>query len=109
MALKFRKRIKIAPGVYINVSKSGISTSIGGKGATINIGKNGTKATVGIPGTGLSYSTKLSGKKEASQQNLINEQAIPEPEEKKPSKKATFFVLVFYVVVGFILYNIFVS
>lgn len=62
MGFKFRKRIKIAPGVYINVGKTGVSTSIGKRGSTINIGKNGTKATFGIPGTGLSYSTKLSGK-----------------------------------------------
>lgn len=63
MGFKFRKRIKIAPGIHINVGKSGVSTSIGKKGSTINIGKNGTRATFGIPGTGLSYSTKLSGKK----------------------------------------------
>ncbi|PHM50036.1 DUF4236 domain-containing protein [Xenorhabdus miraniensis] len=30
MGFKFRKRIKIAPGIYINTSKSGVSTSIGG-------------------------------------------------------------------------------
>ncbi|NBM92719.1 DUF4236 domain-containing protein [Proteus sp. G2662] len=62
MGFKFRKRIKIAPGIHINVGKTGVSTSIGKRGSTINIGKNGTKATFGLPGTGLSYSTKLSGK-----------------------------------------------
>lgn len=62
MGFKFRKRIKIVPGIHINVGKTGVSTSIGKRGSTINIGKNGTKATFGIPGTGLSYSTKLSGK-----------------------------------------------
>lgn len=60
MGFKFRKRIKIAPGININLSKSGISTSIGKPGATINIGKKGVKATVGVPGSGFSYSQNLS-------------------------------------------------
>ncbi|WP_238533065.1 DUF4236 domain-containing protein, partial [Vibrio anguillarum] len=59
MGFKFRKRIKIAPGLHVNLSKSGVSTSIGKPGATVNIGKKGVKATVGIPGSGLSYSQNL--------------------------------------------------
>ncbi|WP_080755515.1 DUF4236 domain-containing protein [Aeromonas hydrophila] len=60
MALKFRKRIKIAPGINLNLSKSGISTSLGRPGATVNIGKKGVKTTVGIPGTGISWSSTSS-------------------------------------------------
>ncbi|ELL0157605.1 DUF4236 domain-containing protein, partial [Escherichia coli] len=37
MGFRFRKRIRIAPGLAINISKSGVSTSIGPKGATTNI------------------------------------------------------------------------
>ena len=59
MGFKFRKRIKIAPGLSINISKSGVSTSIGGKGSTINIGKKGVTATNSLPGTGISHSQKL--------------------------------------------------
>jgi hypothetical protein len=60
MGLRFRKTIKLFPGVKLNLSKSGISTSIVGRGATINVGKHGTKATIGIPGTGISYTENLS-------------------------------------------------
>jgi hypothetical protein len=61
MALRFQRRIRIFPGVYINLSKSGVSASVGGKGATVNIGSTGRKmVTVGIPGTGLSYRVPLS-------------------------------------------------
>lgn len=56
MTVRFRKRIRILPGLWLNVSKSGVSTSIGGKGVTVNIGEHGTRTTVGVPGTGLSYS-----------------------------------------------------
>lgn len=59
MGFRLRKRIKIAPGLHINLSKSGVSTSIGKPGATVNIGKKGVKATIGIPGSGLSYSQNL--------------------------------------------------
>lgn len=52
---RFRKSITILPGVKINLSKSGVSTSIGGKGATVNVGHGKRMINVGIPGTGLSY------------------------------------------------------
>ncbi|HEY8636691.1 MAG TPA: DUF4236 domain-containing protein [Candidatus Limnocylindrales bacterium] len=51
------RRIKIAPGVTINVSKSGLSTSFGPKGAKITVGKRGIRRTVGIPGTGMYYTS----------------------------------------------------
>ena len=60
MGFRFRKTIKLFPGVKLNFSKSGVSTSIGGPGATINISKRGTRGTVGMPGTGVSYSENLS-------------------------------------------------
>ncbi len=60
MGFRFRKTIKLFPGVRLNFSKSGVSTSIGAPGATINISKRGTRGTVGIPGTGISYSENLS-------------------------------------------------
>ena len=56
MGFRFQKRIKVLPGVTINLSKSGASTSIGTRGAHVNIGKRGVKGTVGLPGTGISYS-----------------------------------------------------
>jgi hypothetical protein len=61
MGFRFRKRIRILPGISLNLSKSGVSASIGKPGATLNIGAKGTRATVGLPGTGISYSQKLDG------------------------------------------------
>jgi hypothetical protein len=57
---RFRKTFSIFPGVRINLSKTGVSGSLGGHGATVNIGKNGPNVTLGAPGTGLSYRTPLS-------------------------------------------------
>lgn len=61
MAFRFRKSIKLLPGLRLNLSRSGVSASIGKPGATINVGgKHGPRATIGVPGTGLSYTQRLS-------------------------------------------------
>jgi hypothetical protein len=60
MGFRFRKSIKLAPGIRLNLSKSGISTSLGPRGATVNVGgKRSPRVTVGVPGTGLSYSQRI--------------------------------------------------
>jgi Protein of unknown function (DUF4236) len=60
MGFRFQKRFSVLPGVKVNLSKSRVSTTIGGKGAGINIGPDGKPmVTVGIPGTGMSYRQPL--------------------------------------------------
>lgn len=64
MSFRFRKSVKIAPGIRVNFSKSGVSTSIGKRGATVNLSKRGTRVTAGLPGTGLSASKLYPSKKQ---------------------------------------------
>jgi hypothetical protein len=59
--LRFRKSVGVLPGVKVNLSKTGVSTSVGGHGATMNIGTRSRTMTLGIPGTGLSYRAPLNG------------------------------------------------
>lgn len=61
MAMRFRRSIKLAPGVRWNFSGTGTSWTLGPKGASIGIGKRGTYLNSGIPGTGLFARTRLSG------------------------------------------------
>lgn len=56
MGFRFRKRIEIAPGFRLNISKSGESVSLGQRGATMNFGHGRRRTTIGLPGTGLSWS-----------------------------------------------------
>lgn len=63
MGLRFYKRIKIFSWLTLNLSKSGISFSIGYPGTRANISKNKLRTTVGLPGTGISYSKTSSIKK----------------------------------------------
>ena len=58
MGFRFRRSFKIAPGVRLNMGRTGFtSVSVGGKGLTANVGRRGVRTTVGLPGTGLSYTT----------------------------------------------------
>jgi hypothetical protein len=65
--MRFRRRAKLFPGVYLNFSKSGISTTIGFPGASINFNKNGTYLNTGIPGTGLYDRQKIGGSNKGRQ------------------------------------------
>ena len=66
MGWRFRKRIKIFPGFYINICKSGLGVNIGPKGANVSIGPNGTYVNTGIPGTGLYRRDKVDSSKHSS-------------------------------------------
>jgi Protein of unknown function (DUF4236) len=55
MGFRFRRSIKILPGIRLNFGKRGISASIGVRGAHVTYGPTGTRTTVGLPGSGLSY------------------------------------------------------
>lgn len=59
MGFRFRQGIRIFPGLRLNLSKSGVSTSVGAPGATVNVSKRGIRGTVGVPGSGLSYSKMI--------------------------------------------------
>ena len=61
MGFRFRRIIRLGKGLRLNVSKSGVSWSAGGRGATFNIGPRGAATTLGIPGTGLSYRATFAG------------------------------------------------
>jgi hypothetical protein len=51
MGWRFRKSIKILPGIKINIGKDGVTgVSIGPRGAHINIGKKGSTLSTGILG-----------------------------------------------------------
>ena len=60
--MRFRKSIKLAPGIRLNASTRGASVSLGGRGATWNVSLRGVRTTVSIPGTGVSWSRQLSGR-----------------------------------------------
>ncbi len=62
MGFRYRKSIRIAKGVRLNVSKSGVGLSAGVRGARYSVHSSGRRtATVGIPGSGMSWSQTSGG------------------------------------------------
>lgn len=56
MGLRFQRRIKTLPGLHLNLSRSGVGFSIGGRGAHVGITSRGQRySSVGVPGTGVSW------------------------------------------------------
>lgn len=55
MGWRFRHSFKVIPGVRLNLSKSGLSCSVGGAPFTLNVGQRGIFGTASLPGTGISF------------------------------------------------------
>ena len=61
-SFRFRKSVKIAPGLRLNINKKSVGISTGVRGARYSINSSGRRSSsVGIPGTGLSYRTQHGG------------------------------------------------
>ena len=79
MGFRFRKSFGFGP-FRTTISKSGISTSVGVKGARITKRADGkTQTTVSIPGTGISHVSTSSQKKSSS--------ATAEPIKEEPASR----------------------
>jgi hypothetical protein len=58
MGFRFQRRVRIAPGVRLNLSKSGIGASVGRTGLRLGLDAKRRKYfSVSLPGTGLSHRT----------------------------------------------------
>jgi hypothetical protein len=88
MGLRFRRSVRIMPGVRVNLGLRGASLSVGPRGMTYNIGPKGSRVTVGLPGTGLSYSQTV------SHQNPVTLVANSVPQRRQYSL-ASFVIIAF--------------
>ncbi len=61
MHIRFRRTFKVLPGVKLNVSKHGISTTVGARGMHLTFNRYGVRQSVGLPGTGLSENSYVLG------------------------------------------------
>mgnify|MGYP000104831854 CR=1 FL=1 len=58
MAIRFRRTVRIAPGLKLNIGKKSASIRIGGKNAGYTIGTAGRTTSASIPGTGLGITSR---------------------------------------------------
>ena len=97
MPVRFRRTFKILPGVKVNVSKGGISFTVGAKGYHLNFSKRGVRQTVGLPGSGLSQTSYIikndpepEGETEKEkEENRPSEEVVAAKEEEQVQPPAT--------------------
>lgn len=65
MGFRFYRRVKLFPGVSLNLGKRGASISVGPRGMKTTFCRNGARTSVGIPGTGMRYEKRWGGAAEA--------------------------------------------
>ncbi|ERT60770.1 DUF4236 domain-containing protein [Megasphaera vaginalis (ex Srinivasan et al. 2021)] len=100
MGFRFKRSIKILPGIRINFNKNSHSISIGPRGAKTTFSKNGVRKTIGLPGSGLSYTTYTAykGKKTNANQSLSPASTLSSINTKVPQSRSlmlSYVLLVF--------------
>lgn len=110
MGFSYRKRVKLMPGVNINISKKGASVTVGTRGASVNIGKSGIYQNLGIPGTGIYSREKISGNDSVkSDQSKLKTKEAKSPVSERYKKDyssvylSVLYALVIILVIGIIL------
>jgi tetratricopeptide (TPR) repeat protein len=72
MGFRFRRTLKIAPGIRLNFNKNSWGVSVGPRGAKYTINTSGRRTmSVGIPGSGLSYSESVGGGRSKANQEYV--------------------------------------
>lgn len=89
MGLRISKRIKIAPGVNLNIGKRSTGVSFGGKGLRYTLNSSGRRTTTAsIPGTGIYYSTTAGGKKRSKAHSKYNSSKAKADKLRREKEKA---------------------
>lgn len=106
MGIKFRKRITIAPGFKINISRRGISTTIGPKGFSVNAGKKGVYLNTGIPGTGI-YDRKRLDRPSArkNRRSVKAESNYSAPKSSSVLAWIGMFLLCLWIAMGYLMFT----
>ena len=97
MSFRFQRRIKILPGLRLNVSKTGFSWTVCTRGASVTARDGKLTGNVGIPGTGLSYRKRLDL---PSQDQVDQDQPRPPPATSTPSWLVLAVVLGLGILIG---------
>jgi Fe2+ transport system protein B len=90
MPVRIRKSFNLFPGVKVNMSKGGMSITVGRKGFHLNFSKRGVRQTVGLPGSGISESSYILKNKDDEDKNekeIEKEERASEEAENKPKRQ----------------------
>lgn len=90
MPVRIRKSFNLFPGVKVNMSKGGMSITVGKKGFHLNFSKRGVRQTVGLPGSGISESSyifKNKADEDKNEQEAEKEERASEEAGEKPKRQ----------------------
>jgi len=90
MPVRFRRTFTLFPGVKVNVSKGGMSITVGRKGFHLNFSKQGVRQTTGLPDTGISHTSYLykndEDEEEKSPKDKDERSSSEEKKDEKPRR-----------------------
>jgi Protein of unknown function (DUF4236) len=93
MPVRIRKTFTLFPGVKVNVSKGGMSITVGRRGFHLNFSKQGVRQTTSLPGSGISHTSYLfknDDEDEEKETSEKKEHADSQAEkEEKPKRRRT--------------------
>ena len=90
MPVRIRKSFNLFPGVKVNMSKGGMSITVGRKGFHLNFSKRGVRQTVGLPGSGISESSYIfKNKADEEKKEAEKEEHSTEEVEERPKRQRT--------------------
>jgi tetratricopeptide (TPR) repeat protein len=79
VTIRFRRTVKIAPGLHINFNKNSTSLSIGSRGAHYTVSSSGRRTiSAGIPGTGI-YAYQTINPKSSSRKGAVRNRDGTDP------------------------------
>jgi hypothetical protein len=88
MPVRIRKTFTLFPGVRVNLSKGGMSLSVGRKGFTLNFSKHGVRQTTGLPGSGISHTSYLFKNDDDDKEKEKEKKERDSDADEKPKKRA---------------------
>jgi Protein of unknown function (DUF4236) len=101
MGWRFRRSVRILPGIRLNLSRSGVSASVGVKGAHITVGHGKVRETVGLPGTGISYTgTHSTHQPHGEAPSEEQATAVTEPLSEGDASRGWLWIIVLVVIIA---------
>ncbi|PBC11800.1 hypothetical protein CK230_00045 [Mesorhizobium sp. WSM3859] len=102
MGWRFRKSIRLVPGVRLNVGKRGVSVTAGPRGFKTTVGTSGRTTTVGIPGTGISHTSRKSRSRKAEAASpqvaaLASVETVSETAPRSPGRRWVGWAILLFI------------
>ena len=90
MPIRFHRQFTLFPGVKVNVSKTGMSITLGGKDFHLNLSKRGVMQTTNLPGKGLSHRSYIfkNERDDERKKDDEEEKQSSDKSEESPRRKA---------------------